>query len=305
MIEDLFLTYVNNPVSQDPANFDKIIEAIYDFEAQEVDRLYPDEDARRCRSEITPISLYGYSAPVTEHIRRLLRLDYHSSMLPRPMIIDGRGDEEPFYGPQWYRVAYEAVWGNDSDLCADRCDHEESCIACHQQRFISVVEDIIAGNDLQRLRQYLLESNRCTQSALVIGKNPDGAYFKDRLEKISYFFFFFDPTNCPIPGKNIFNHFIESIMAYSLCLFLYEAPNPNQKQCDGQPNRFKLKQCHQCGKFYVINRLPADMSLPPKNHTFCSDKCKNGYHYSRQDREKLDKYRRKQYEDGKTSYFPK
>ena len=306
------MTYLNNPISEDPDNLDKIIEVIGDFEKNQFVYLYPewsdDPMVVMERSEVRPNDFLPTHGLVVKHVKRLLRSDYHTSMIENTMVRAGQSKEIPRHDAMWHSIAYKAVWDEDTHDCGwayPACGEKKTASSVGKKGLPHLFVSIIDGGDLGCLKGLLQNSNECTKTALVVVKDPDGTFFKDRLEQVKYFS---PPTwiyGAESPGVNVFNHFIDSIMGFSLCWFLFEPPKARQKECDGQPNRFRLRQCSHCNNFYIADRLPVDMSLPPKTQTFCSKKCKSDYHNAMLDREKLNGYRREQYSNGNESYFPK
>ena len=150
MIKEIFLTYANNSF-RDTGNILKFFEKVREFEELQWRELNRNKSADKFEMPLVCASfLPSNILTVLNEITRLIKMGYVAAREEWYAIHLGK--IVPGLPIDWYRVAYDAAYGKDSDPCRAACGHklpgQENCLVCHQESFIRYLDGIIDAKNL-------------------------------------------------------------------------------------------------------------------------------------------------------------
>lgn len=268
-IENVFLSYANQPLKKDVRSLRNIIAEIRNnipLDLNEIDKvlsfiinLSPIEDPILFTSEIALIG----STNVYDN-----RFEWPLSQAVEAIA----GDRETIYRMRehWmkrdrkmYRMEVDrfkcgaALIENNSGKCIKSL--QQKCYVCHQDKFISLLREIVAGleyteiDDFERMTIWAADiSGVKTMAIIEVGSKEHFAYRLKRKE--SMVLCYDEYVRGPLGNSyHPFNEFLFSIAVFSLMEFLLSN------------DRRKIKLCPYCQEFFIARDLKRKRSCYSKS----------------------------------------
>jgi hypothetical protein len=262
-IEKVFLAYANHPLRENPYYFREICDAIE--------------------------SIFSISSPPIQNLRPLAAFMVEIAKRNNPLIADYFVEEKPAsLNAQAVNISQqigaEAVYGYRDKFCESKCPERAvrgagidkklfegperlRCYECQQLHFVRMLSEIVEGEEFSEIHGFSsFVSNGYKffkQEVRVLAKSEAEAPFKTKLQR-GVNWNPGGPLYCAENGglfgpyKFAFQHFLDGLIAFSLCEFLLDS------------DRRKLKKCDWCGTFFVASKVDSRI----KYCAICSPKSK-------------------------------
>lgn len=254
-IEDIFLTYANNSLRDNPKIFYKIIEYFKSLEFIEIEdyKLFSSLSGEESKSGfMAGIIKYFVELVECEDLQTAIKIRKTEKFIENEMVIDA----------EFFQIAYQAVFGYADGYCEGKhgCCYNYrpfilgveqftgpdriKCYECDQLFFRYMLEGIVKGkeySEISELVMFLGNAHISFTPRVFPNTTASKSPFKENLEKkIRYIPTFFDAEEYKLAFRAIF---IKDIVGYSLCEFLLNN------------DRRKLKKCDKCENFFVASRV--------------------------------------------------
>jgi len=276
MIKDIFLTYANNSLKEDPAHLYKIFKIIeqninIDLEGVEdainlICELLKNNDSETILSLISEmLSGLGQLFFENDHFAyKAVTGDRHYYYLQLE-----RYKDDPEFLEEWrlekstracfkceHRELNKKVLGED--LCEEYFDLK--CYECHQLKFINFLNEIVQGKeyseieDIENILFYASIISSHTEDR-TIQKLDQKAPFRETLQADDWFIYGYYNYIRSGHGNtsHAFNEYLNSIAYYSVTDFLLHNDRRN------------LKRCLICDDFIVTDHIKREVCSPPKD----------------------------------------
>jgi len=282
LIEDIFLTYANHPLKENPQVLSEIVT---EFENSGI-IIYP-----WLLPDLNKIEEHFVTFAECNDLDQAEKI-YRETKFSEPK----RGHE--------FKIAFESVFGFRYGYCENECPdrwrrdvlgserfagpERLRCYECDRLFFRNLLADIVEGEEYKNvsgLESLLLFSRSNLTTELEIVENQSNSPFKQSLRET---YSFSDLTISAFGNKDdkrTFRRiFLESFVAHALAQFLINN------------DRTRLKQCPECGNFFISSH---------RNRKFCSTKHKNAFNNRKNIASgKMREYKRKKRREGaKESYY--
>lgn len=297
MIEDIFLTYANASLKDNPEIFYEIFKK---FRNLNVDI----HIERREQKDIYKIISHFVKFVKCDDIKKAegLREKFRKKLETRDAQTYGNNEVEmPFrVGLQMRNVniAFEGVYGYRDGYCDEGDCHQETirkdfigeecfigpkrlkCHECGQLEFKKILDEIVKGKEYSEIGQFynlehlLINANNWIGKLIVVNASSEST-FKEELRRIMSFDIgrLRGSIDNDFPRSIFDTIFYRTIVGYSLAEFLLK------------DDRRKLKRCKRCDKFFVSQKVDDRIKYCQK----CSHKSSLT---NEQRREYMRKYRR-------------
>jgi NAD-dependent dihydropyrimidine dehydrogenase PreA subunit len=279
MIENVFLTYANHSLTNEPKHFYKIFNEIISYISIPA---YLNSDLENMIDLILEFARINDPVKAQEFLDHL-KSDPNKINIQFPLVV--------------FQQTYGYVYGYMEGYCEKTCpfggiskikalgkegfmgSDRYKCYECEQKYLIYILENIIKDKEYSEIigfSNFLNQAQNIIKTGLTIEKslNPP---FKEKLNKT----LIWQPMNISLS----IGHFLGGIISYSLGEFLLNN------------DRKKLNPCDECHKFYISKSI--------RKQRFCSDKCRLAWHNRKRIKsgEHAKYKRRKRIEGAKESYY--
>jgi hypothetical protein len=262
-IEKVFLAYANHPLRENPYYFREVCDAIE--------------------------SIFSFSSPNIQNLRPLAGFIVEIAKRNNPQIANYFVQEKPaslnaVVDNISQRIGAEAVYGYRDKFCEFKCPKRAiraeridkkllegperlKCYECQQLHFVRMLSEIVGGEEFSEIRgfsSFVSDGYKFfKQDVRVLSESKAKAPFKTKLQR-AVNWNPGDPLYCVESGslfgpyKFAFQHFLDGLIAFSLCEFLLDS------------DRRKLRRCEWCGTFFVASKVDSRI----KYCAICSPKSK-------------------------------
>jgi len=282
MIENIFLTYANNSLRDNPEIFYEIIEYFKTLEFIQITNKVVSSVTGEISEKglLTGIIKYFVELVKCDDLQKAIKIRETTKFL----------ENEKFIDDEFFQIAYQAVFGYSDGYCEDEdgCYYSNvrhnilgfnkfdgtdriKCYECDQLFFKYMLNGIVKGKEysdigLGLLGTFLINANKQFKKHVNIVSSSSNSPFKETLqESVVYMPGVYTGENYKASFSSTF---LGDIIGYSLTEFLLKN------------DRRKLKQCPHCQKFFIAKDI--------KRKRCYSDECRKAY-----EREKKQKQREK------------